>query len=187
MTPQTEQYASTCRDKARTVEPVLKAFEISSRRYRAQAGAAVRRAGGNQDIIATADMPTTNGSPVYRIAFPDADAWVVERLRNLGATISQNCFDGICLAPPRPTVNPWNQKTHAGRFVIRFRGSAVAAEYKFRWRWAPKRWARSSGRLRSTVSLASASFGAIPRTGVLHPLSPSLDHVRILSRAVLMT
>jgi Asp-tRNA(Asn)/Glu-tRNA(Gln) amidotransferase A subunit family amidase len=82
-----DQYAAACLEKAEAVEPVLKAFEYLPRDVQRRPGPLSGIPVGIKDIIATADMPTTNGSPVYKDCIPAADAWVVERLRNLGATI----------------------------------------------------------------------------------------------------
>src|ERR1700682_1585163 len=65
-----DQYAAACLDKAKALEPALKAFEYLptdvTRRLGPLSGIPV----GIKDIIATSDMPTTNGSPIYRIASP---------------------------------------------------------------------------------------------------------------------
>src|SRR6202049_5269785 len=82
-----DQYAALCLDKAKAVEPALKAFEYLPRDISRRPGPLSGIPVAIKDIIATADMPTTNGSPVYRCVVPAADAWIVERLRNLGATI----------------------------------------------------------------------------------------------------
>src|SRR6478672_3032446 len=79
-----EQYAARCLGKARAVEPVLKAFEYLPRDTSRRPGPLSGIPVAIKDIIATADMPTTNGSPIYRDHVPAADAWIVERLRNLG-------------------------------------------------------------------------------------------------------
>ena len=64
-------------------------------------------------------MPTTNGSPIYRDHVPAADAWVVERLRNLGATIfGKTVSTEFAWRHPGPTVNPWNPQAYAGRLVL---------------------------------------------------------------------
>jgi Asp-tRNA(Asn)/Glu-tRNA(Gln) amidotransferase A subunit family amidase len=80
-------YAAGRLRKTKALEPELKAFEYlpvdTARRPGPLSGIPV----AIKDIIATSDMPTTNGSPVYAGRVPNADAWVVERLRNLGATI----------------------------------------------------------------------------------------------------
>src|SRR3981189_1403114 len=74
-------------EQAKATQPRLKAFEYlpqdTTRRPGPLSGIPV----AIKDIIATSDMPTTNGSPIYRDHIPSTDAWVVERLRNLGATI----------------------------------------------------------------------------------------------------
>ena len=85
--PTADGYAADCLQKAKALEPTLKAFEHLPvdivRRHGPLSGIPV----AIKDIIATSDMPTTNGSPIYAGHVPAADAWVVERLRNLGATI----------------------------------------------------------------------------------------------------
>jgi Asp-tRNA(Asn)/Glu-tRNA(Gln) amidotransferase A subunit family amidase len=82
-----DQYAASCLQKARDVEPVLRAFEVLPSDITRRPGPLSGIPVGIKDIIATSDMPTTNGAPIYRDHVPAADAWVVERLRNLGATI----------------------------------------------------------------------------------------------------
>jgi amidase len=178
-----DQYATTCREKAAAVEPVLKAFEYLP-------GDVARRPGplsgipvAIKDIIATADMPTTNGSPIYKDCIPGADAWVVERLRNLGATIfGKTVSTEFAWRHPGPTVNPWNPKHTPGGSSS---GSAAAVAAGI----VPL--ALGTQTLGSVIRPAAfngvvglkPSFGAIPRTGV-HPLSPSLDHVGFFARRV---
>src|ERR1700704_4702854 len=178
-----DQYATTCREKAAAVEPVLKAFEYLP-------GDVARRPGplsgipvAIKDIIATADMPTTNGSPIYKDCIPGADAWVVERLRNLGATIfGKTVSTEFAWRHPGPTVNPWNPKHTPGGSSS---GSAAAVAAGV----VPL--ALGTQTLGSVIRPAAfngvvglkPSFGAIPRTGV-HPLSPSLDHVGFFARRV---
>jgi amidase len=136
-----------------------------------------------KDIIATSDMPTTNGSPVYKDHVPVADAWVVERLRHLGATIfGKTVSTEFAWRHPGPTVNPWNSNHTPGGSSS---GSAAAVAAGI----VPL--ALGSQTLGSVVRPAAfngvvglkPSFGAIPRIGV-HPLSPSLDHVGFFARCV---
>src|SRR5258708_28365742 len=136
-----------------------------------------------KDIIATADMPTTNGSPIYKDVVPTADAWIVERLRNLGATIfGKTVSTEFAWRRPGPTVNPWNRNHTPGGSSS---GSAAAVAAGL----VPL--AVGTQTLGSVVRPAAfngvvgfkPSFGAIPRTGV-HPLSPSLDHVGFFARRV---
>src|SRR3984893_881908 len=178
-----DRHAANNLEKARAVEPVLKAFEYlpveTVRRPGQLSGIPV----AIKDIIATADMPTTNGSPVYKDCIPTADAWVVERLRNLGATIfGKTVSTEFAWRHPGPTTNPWNARRTPGGSSS---GSAAAVAaggvplaLGTQTRGSGARLAAFNG----VVGL-KPSFGAIPRTGV-HPLSPSLDHVGFFARRV---
>src|SRR5207248_11728510 len=75
-----ETYAAACLEKAKVAEPVLKAFEYLPRDVTRLPGPLSGIPVGIKDIIATSDMPTTNGSPIYRDHIPERHAWVVERL-----------------------------------------------------------------------------------------------------------
>lgn len=178
-----DQYAGARLAKAKAMEPVLRAFEHlptnTARRPGPLSGIPV----AIKDIIATSDMPTTNGSPIYRDHVPGADAWVVERLRNLGATIfGKTVSTEFAWRHPGPTVNPWNRNHTPGGSSS---GSAAAVAAGL----VPL--ALGTQTLGSIVRPAAfngvvgfkPSFGAIPRTGV-HPLSPSLDHVGFFARRV---
>jgi Asp-tRNA(Asn)/Glu-tRNA(Gln) amidotransferase A subunit family amidase len=178
-----DQYATTCREKAEAIEPALKAFEYFAEDVARKPGPLSGIPVGIKDIIATADMPTTNGSPVYKDCIPDADAWVVERLRNLGATIfGKTVSTEFAWRHPGPTVNPWNPKHTPGGSSS---GSAAAVAAGV----VPL--ALGTQTLGSVIRPAAfngvvglkPSYGAIPRTGV-HPLSPSLDHVGFFARRV---
>ena len=176
-----DEYAADRLQKAKAVEPALKAFEYlpvdTARRPGLLSGIPV----AIKDIIATSDMPTTNGSPVYAGQIPAADAWVVERLRNLGATIfGKTVSTEFAWRHPGPTVNPWNSEHTPGGSSS---GSAAAVAAGL----VPL--ALGTQTLGSIIRPAAfngivgfkPSFGAIPRIGV-HPLSPSLDHVGFFAR-----
>jgi Asp-tRNA(Asn)/Glu-tRNA(Gln) amidotransferase A subunit family amidase len=178
-----DHYAAACLERARAIEPTLRAFEVlpsdTTRRPGPWSGIPV----GIKDIIATSDMPTTNGSPIYRDHVPSADAWVVERLRNLGATIfGKTVSTEFAWRQPGPTVNPWNAAHTPGGSSS---GSAAAVAAGL----VPL--ALGSQTLGSVVRPAAfngvvgfkPSFGAIPRLGV-HHLSPSLDHIGFFARRV---
>jgi Asp-tRNA(Asn)/Glu-tRNA(Gln) amidotransferase A subunit family amidase len=178
-----DRYAAACLENARATEPVLKAFEYLpvdvTRRPGPLSGIPV----AIKDIIATSDMPTTNGSPIYRDHIPERDAWVVERLRNLGATIfGKTVSTEFAWRHPGPTTNPWNSKHTPGGSSS---GSAAAVAAGI----VPL--ALGTQTLGSVIRPAAfngvvglkPSFGAIPRAGV-HPLSPSLDHVGFFARRV---
>jgi amidase len=178
-----DQYAAARLEQAKAVEPVLRAFEYlpvnTARRPGPLSGIPV----AIKDIIATSDMPTTNGSPIYKDHVPAADAWVVERLRNLGATIfGKTVSTEFAWRHPGPTVNPWNSKHTPG-------GSSSGSAAALAAGLVPL--ALGTQTLGSVVRPAAfngvvgfkPSFGAIPRTGV-HHLSPSLDHVGFFARCV---
>ena len=181
--PLSDHYAAVCLEKAKAAEPELRAFEYLpvdiARRPGPLSGIPV----AIKDIIATSDMPTTNGSPIYRDHIPERDAWVVERLRNLGATIfGKTVSTEFAWRHPGPTTNPWNSRHTPGGSSS---GSAAAVAAGI----VPL--ALGSQTLGSVIRPAAfngvvglkPSFGAIPRTRV-HPLSPSLDHVGFFARRV---
>jgi Asp-tRNA(Asn)/Glu-tRNA(Gln) amidotransferase A subunit family amidase len=176
-------YAAACLRKTKAVEPRLKAFEYLPVDITRQPGPLSGIPVAIKDIIATSDMPTTNGSPIYRDHVPAADAWVVARLRQLGATIfGKTVSTEFAWRHPGPTVNPWNSDHTPGGSSS---GSAAAVAAGL----VPL--ALGSQTLGSVIRPAAfngivglkPSFGAIPRLGV-HPLSPSLDHVGFFARRV---
>src|SRR4030088_1257018 len=87
-----DQYAAACLENTKAVEPRLRAFEYLPQNTVRRPGPLSGIPVAIKDIIATSDMPTTNGSPIYRDHIPTADAWVVERLRSLGARSSAKRF-----------------------------------------------------------------------------------------------
>src|SRR6185437_13890468 len=178
-----DSYAAACLERTRQIEPTLKAFEVLPRDVTRRPGPLSGIPVAIKDIIATSDMPTTNGSPIYRDHVPSQDAWVVERLRNLGATIfGKTVSTEFAWRHPGPTTNPWNARHTPGGSSS---GSAAAVGAGI----VPM--ALGSQTLGSVIRPAAfngvvglkPSFGAIPRTGV-HPLSPSLDHVGFFARCV---
>src|ERR1700731_3812306 len=178
-----DRYAAACLARAKAAEPALKAFEYLPRDTSRRPGPLSGIPVAIKDIIATSDMPTTNGSPIYKDHVPAADAWVVERLRNLGATIfGKTVSTEFAFRHPGPTTNPWNSKHTPGGSSS---GSAAAVAAGI----VPL--ALGTQTLGSVVRPAAfngvvglkPSFGAIPRSGV-HPLSPSLDHVGFFARRV---
>lgn len=76
---------------------------IAAARSGPLAGVAV----GVKDIVDTADMPTTMGSPIYAGWAPRADAPVVAALRRLGATVvGKTSTTPFAFLDPTPTQNP---------------------------------------------------------------------------------
>jgi Asp-tRNA(Asn)/Glu-tRNA(Gln) amidotransferase A subunit family amidase len=178
-----DSYAAACLEKTRQVEPTLKAFQYLPRDVSRRPGPLSGIPVAIKDIIATSDMPTTNGSPIYRDQVPTHDAWVVERLRNLGATIfGKTVSTEFAWRHPGPTVNPWNSRHTPG-------GSSSGSAASVAAGLVPL--ALGSQTLGSVIRPAAfngvvgfkPSFGAIPRTGI-HHLSQSLDHVGFFARRV---
>ena len=178
-----DEYAALCLARAKAVEPRLKAFEYLPDDVARRPGLLSGIPVGIKDIIATSDMPTTNGSAVYRDHVPESDAWVVERLRNLGATpLGKTVSTEFAWRHPGPTVNPWNSRHTPG-------GSSSGSAASVAAGLVPL--ALGTQTLGSVVRPAAfngvvgfkPSFGAIPRIGV-HHLSPSLDHVGFFARGV---
>ncbi|MFC3675336.1 amidase [Ferrovibrio xuzhouensis] len=179
-------YVQACATRAEALEGWLHAFT-----YRPAAAALPVADSGPlagipvavKDIFATADMPTTNGSPVYADHLPDADAAVVARIRNLGGTVlGKTVTTEFAWRHPGPTVNPWNPAHTPGGSSS---GSAAAVAAGI----APL--ALGSQTIGSVIRPAAycgvvgykPSFGAVPRDGV-HPLAGSLDHVGFFTRHV---
>src|SRR5258708_39818939 len=128
-------------------------------------------------------MPTTNGSPIYKDVVPAADAWIVERLRNLGATIfGKTVSTEFAWRHPGPTVNPWNRKHTPGGSSS---GSAAAVAAGL----VPLALGtQTSGSVIRPASYCGVvgfkpSFGVIPRAGV-KPLADSLDTIGTMARNV---
>ena len=178
-----DRYAAVCLEKAWAIEPKLRAFEVLPTDTKRRPGPLSGIPVAIKDIIATSDMPTTNGSPIYRDHVPAHDAWVVERLRQLGATIfGKTVSTEFAWRHPGPTVNPWNAEHTPGGSSS---GSAAAVAAGL----VPL--ALGTQTLGSVIRPAAfngivgfkPSYGAIPRIGV-HPLSPSLDHVGFFARRV---
>src|ERR1700753_2203397 len=63
-------YEAACLAKTGHVEPELKAFEYLPRDVARRSGPLSGIPVAIKDIIATSDMPTTNGSPIYRDHVP---------------------------------------------------------------------------------------------------------------------
>lgn len=175
-------YLAACHDAARARSD-LSAFTVLAADPVPGDGAWEGIPVGVKDIIATADMPTTNGSPVYADHVPAADAWIVARLKSLGASVlGKTVSTEFAWRHPGPTHNPWRRGHTPGGSSS---GSAAAVAAGI----VPL--ALGTQTFGSVIRPAAycgvvglkPSYGAIPRAGV-HPLAPSLDHVGLFTRSV---
>ncbi len=114
-----ETLARACLERAAELEPTLHAFfHLDPERVLAQARELDRGPVrgplhglplGIKDVIDTADMPTTYGSPIYAGHQPVADAAVVSMARSRGALIfGKTVTTEFACFPPGPTANPRN-------------------------------------------------------------------------------
>jgi Asp-tRNA(Asn)/Glu-tRNA(Gln) amidotransferase A subunit family amidase len=172
--------------RTEALEPWLKAFCYLPKTHLTHDAATGPLAGipiGVKDIIATADMPTTNGSAVYAGVIPEADAEIVTQIKAYGGTVfGKTVSTEFAWREPGPTVNPWNRAHTPGGSSS---GSAAAVAAGI----VPL--ALGSQTMGSIVRPAAfngvvgykASFGAVSRDGA-HPLSGSLDHIGFFIRSV---
>jgi Asp-tRNA(Asn)/Glu-tRNA(Gln) amidotransferase A subunit family amidase len=138
---------------------------------------------GLKDIVDTADMPTENGNPLDAGRRPEADAWIVSRLRAAGAVILGKTATAECayLAPPA-TRNPHDPERTPGGSSS---GSAAAVASGM----VPLAIGTQTGG--SVIRPASycgvvgfkPTFGRIPRNGIMRA-SRTLDTVGVFSRSV---
>ncbi len=176
---------AACAERARACEPAVGAFNAFADLESIDpgrgplAGVTV----GVKDIIATKDMPTTCGSPIFEGHVPPEDAAVVARLKALSAVmLGKTTTTEFAWRNPTATRNPWNLAHTPGGSSA---GSAVAVAC------GAVDVALGTQTYGSVIRPAAyngvvglkPSFGSIPRAGV-HPLAQSLDHVGLFTRSV---
>jgi len=138
---------------------------------------------GVKDIVATVDMPTAWGLPLYRDLYFEADAAVVTRLKAAGAIIlGKTTTTELATAAAGPTRNPHHLEHTPGGSSS---GSAAAVADGM----VPV--AIGSQTMGSILRPAAycgilgfkPSFGKISRQGVM-PVSATLDHVGMFARCL---
>lgn len=138
---------------------------------------------GLKDVIDTAGVPTENGTVLDAGRVPEADAFVVSRLKQAGAIIMGKTVTAeLAFLGPGPTRNPHNPDHTPGGSSS---GSAAAVAAGM----VPLAIGTQTGG--SVLRPASycgvvgfkPTFGRIPRTGVLSQ-SPSLDTVGVFANSV---
>jgi amidase len=179
------QAVAACHDRALVLDPGLAAFTvINNAPFRTDPSLALDGiAVGVKDLYDTADLPTTYGSAIYRDNRPQEDAWLVGRLKELGAFVAgKTVTTEFAWRQAGPTVNPFNRSHTPGGSSS---GSAAAVAAGI----VPL--ALGTQTFGSVIRPAAfcgvvgfkPSYGQLPLTGV-HPLSPTLDHAGYFARSV---
>ena len=185
LSPQT--LLSRASDRADAIEPSLKAFVAratsASITQQVKPGPLCGIPVGVKDIIATVDLPTTNGSPIYKGVTPERDASIITRIRALGGVIfGKTVTTEFAWRSPGPTTNPWSSEHTPGGSSS---GSAAAVAAGI----VPLALgSQTQGSIIRPAAFCGvvglkASYGATPKEGV-HPLSGSLDHIGFFTRSV---
>jgi Asp-tRNA(Asn)/Glu-tRNA(Gln) amidotransferase A subunit family amidase len=192
-----EALVTACLEHTAELEPQLQAWAfLDHDRALAQAKAAdeQRRAGkgvgalhgvpvGIKDIIDTADMPTENGSAVFKGRQPRHDAAAVAALRSAGAVVlGKTITTELATLTPSVTRNPRNPEHTPGGSSS---GSAAAVASGM----VPVALGTQTGG--SVIRPAAfcgiygfkPTFGLIARPGVLTQ-APSLDTVGVFGRSL---
>lgn len=181
------EYLAECASQADAMEPTLKAFlvrdTVDGMLQKMRSGPLKGIPVAVKDIIATKDLPTTNGSPVYRNHMPAEDAPIIQKIRSLGGVVfGKTVTTEFAWRHPGPTTNPWNSEHTPGGSSSGSAASVAAGIVPL---------ALGSQTQGSIVRPAAfcgvigfkASYGAVSKAGV-HPLSGSLDHIGFFTRSV---
>ncbi|WP_439617143.1 amidase [Shinella sp.] len=142
-----------------------------------------------KDLFDTEDMPTTYGSDLHAGRVPTGDAEVVRRLRTAGAVLlgKLETYEFAMVGPVfdrafPPAANPWDTSRATGGSSS---GSAAAVAGGL---VRTTIGSDTGGSVRSPAAYCGAvglkpTYGRIPTRGAF-PLSPSLDHVGLVSASV---
>ncbi len=142
-----------------------------------------------KDLFDTADMPTTYGSDLHAGRVPTGDAEVVRRLRTAGAVLlgKLETYEFAMVGPVfdrafPPAANPWDVGRATGGSSS---GSAAAVAGGL---VRTTIGSDTGGSVRSPAAYCGAvglkpTYGRISTRGAF-PLSPSLDHVGLVSASV---
>ena len=138
---------------------------------------------GVKDIIATAQLPTTVGSPIYADFRAEQDATCVTRLRTAGAYVfGKTVTTPFAYMDPAGTRNPWNA-AHTPGGSSSGSAAAVAAGHVL-----AAIGTQTNGSVVRPASYCGVvgfkpTVGLIPVAG-MHPFSPTFDTVGTFTRNV---
>lgn len=191
-----ETVARALLERIQAAEPGIRAWQyldpdLALRQARELDGSAVRGPLhglpiGVKDLMDTADMPTTYGSPIYAGHRPGVDAACVAASRQAGALVmGKTVTTEFATFQPGPTRNP---RAPAGRPHTpggSSSGSAAAVAAGMVPVAFGTQTAGSIVRPAAYCGVAGykPTFGTLPTAGI-KPLSPSLDTVGALARRV---
>jgi len=165
------------------IDGILKAFVCRPTTYDAPIDALSPLTGipvAVKDLVDTADMPTTYGSRIFQEHRPKQDAWIVARLKMLGAVVfGKTVTTEFAWRDPGATVNPWNPMHTPGGSSS---GSAAAVGAGI---VDIAIGTQTVGSIIRPAAYCGAcgykpTFGRIPAEGV-HELAASLDHVGFIT------
>lgn len=139
---------------------------------------------GVKDLMDTADMPTTYGSPIYENYRPVVDAACVAASRSAGAVLmGKTVTTEFATFQPGPTRNPHGATDHTPGGSSSGSAAAVASGM------VPAAFAtQTAGSIVRPAAYCGVvgykpTFGTLPLAGI-KSLSPSLDTVGVLTRNV---
>ncbi len=138
---------------------------------------------GLKDIVDTRFMPTERGSPIFKGRTPDADATIVNRLREAGAVImGKTKTTELAFVHPTDTTNPHDPARTPG-------GSSSGSAAAVATHHVPLAIGSQTGGsvIRPASFCGTYGFkptrGVIARTGVLQT-SETLDHLGVFARSL---
>ncbi|MEL6768199.1 MAG: amidase [Pseudomonadota bacterium] len=138
---------------------------------------------GVKDIIDVAGMPCENGAPLDAGRVAKEDATCIRRLKAEGAIIlGKTVTTEMAGPPPSVTRNPHDPARTPGGSSAGSAAAVAAGHVPLALGTQTNGSVIRPSSFCGIVGL-KASFGAVPRTGVL-PVSTSLDHVGLMARSV---
>lgn len=183
-------------ERIQSLEPQVRAWQHFDAEHALQQARALDRSGsvgplqgvpiGAKDLMDSADMPTTYGSPIYAGHRPAVDAACVAACRNAGAVImGKTVTTEFATFHPGPTRNPRASVTAPHTPGGSSSGSAAAVAAGM----VPLAFGtQTAGSIIRPAAYCGVvgykpTHGTLPLAGV-KPLSPSLDTVGVLARTV---
>jgi amidase len=138
---------------------------------------------GVKDIIATADHPTSAGTPIYADHQPSEDATCVTKLRASGAFVfGKTVTTPLAYMDPSRTRNPWNS-AHSPGGSSSGSAAAVAAGHVLATIGTQTNGSIIRPAAYCGVVGYKPTVGAISVAGV-HPFAPTFDTVGTFARTV---